>query len=336
MATITRFPFVRHLRATATSHIELLVRGERKGGGVGASLWFRPLDSAISEVPVDDRELETLIRVRTSDLQEITAPVTVTYRFAVPAQAAARVDFSIDLATGRWVEAPLESVGAMVHGVATTAVTAALTGLTLREALARDTAELADAADARMRDDERLASLGVEIIGTRLAMLRPDADVERALQTPARERVQQEADKATFERRALAVEREAAIGENELTNQIELAKRQEQLIAQHGANAKREAEDAARADEVRVAAEAARKATVSAADAEATRVLGEAEADAESARLDAYREAGRDVMLALAARELALNLPSIEHLVITPDLLTGLLGRLTAAAEVDS
>ena len=57
--------------------------------------------------------------------------------------------------------------------------------------------------------------------------------------------MQQEADRATFERRAVAVERERAIGENELQTQIELARREEQLVAQRGANARREAEEEA-------------------------------------------------------------------------------------------
>ncbi len=47
----------------------------------------------------------------------------------------------------------------------------------------------------------------------------------RGSQTPSRERVQQEADRATHERRALAVQRERAIAENELQNQIELRSR---------------------------------------------------------------------------------------------------------------
>ena len=71
---------------------------------------------------------------------------------------------------------------------------------------------------------------------------RRSPSVERALQTPTRERVQQEADRATFERRALAVERERAIAENELQNQIELARREEQLVAQRGANERRRAD----------------------------------------------------------------------------------------------
>ncbi|NHB84608.1 hypothetical protein G7085_08285 [Tessaracoccus sp. HDW20] len=333
MAKITRFPFVRHLRGTATTYTECLTKGRRTQAGVGAGFWFRPLTAAISEVPVDDREQEALVRIRTSDLQEVTAPATVTYRFAEPSQAAARVDFSIDPTNGRWLESPLETVGAMIHGATGAAVTGTLSGRPLREVLSLDVAGIADGAIARLRADERLTAIGVEVIGVRFSLLRPEPEVERALQLPAREQVQQEADRATFERRALAVEKEAAIGENELANQIELARRQEQLIAQNGANARREAEDAAVADAVRVRAEASRAATLSQTKADATRVLGEAEADAEAARLDAYREASRDVLLALALRELAANLPKVESLVLTPDLITGMLGRLTAGGR---
>ena len=81
-----------------------------------------------------------------------------------------------------------------------------------------------------------------------MVAVRPEPEVEKALRTPTRERVQQEADKATFERRAVAVERERAIGENELQTQIELARREEQLVIQRGVNTRREAEEAAAAE----------------------------------------------------------------------------------------
>lgn len=84
--------------------------------------------------------------------------------------------------------------------------------------------------------------------------IRPEAELERALQTPMRERLQQDADKATYERRALAVERERAISENELQSQIELAKREELLVEQRGANERRRATEAAAAGRIEVEA----------------------------------------------------------------------------------
>jgi regulator of protease activity HflC (stomatin/prohibitin superfamily) len=151
------------------------------------------------------------------------------------------------------------------------------------------------------------------------------------LRTPTREQVQQDADKATFERRAVAVERERAIGENELQTRIELARREEQLVAQRGANARRESEEAAAANQISTEAEARRTQRLAEARAAATRVTGVAEGEAEAAHVAAYRELPEAILLGLALKELAANLPKIDSLVLTPDLLAPVLARLGAA-----
>jgi regulator of protease activity HflC (stomatin/prohibitin superfamily) len=333
MATITSHLFLRHLRTTPTSHVEHLANGVVRHQGTGTAFWFRALPAAISEVPVDDREQEVLVHLRTSDLQDVTVPGTVTYRFADPALAAHRVDFSIDLRKGFWLARPLEVVGAMIHGATAAAVTAGVADRDLLAVLRLDPAELGAVVTTWLRTDGRLAALGIEVVGVRFSPSRPDADVERALQMPAREAIQQDSDKATFERRALAVEREAAIGENELANQIELARRQQELIVQKGANAKRQAEDNAASDAIAAQAEANRTLAVAEARAQADRAIGQAAADTERARLAAYENTPRDVLMALAMRELAANLPSVGQVVLTPDVVTGLLSRLAAPAE---
>lgn len=330
MATISRYPFVSHLRSTTTMHIDHLAAGRTKHSATGAAFWFRPLSAAISEVPVDDREQPVLVAVRTSDLQLVTAPGTVTYRVTDPALAARRIDFSLDLSSGRWVQNPLETLGAMIHGATAAAVTSALAGLDLANTLATDAAELGTTVCRVLATDERLTSVGLEVVGVRFSLLRPEPEVERALQTPAREAIQQDADKATFERRALAVEREAAIGENELANEIELARRREQLIAQKGSNDRRAAQEAAAAEAIEVAAKAARTTELARAQAESETLIGAATAESERARLAANAEVSSSVLLALAAREAAANLPQVQQLVLTPDLLQGLMARLTA------
>ena len=129
--------------------------------------------------------------------------------------------------------------------------------------------------------------------------------MEKALQQPTREAIQQDADEATFRRRALAVEKERAIAENELQNRIELARREEELVAREGANARKRAEEDAAA--ALVAAEAADERNALAATRQAA-TIDEVEGAqlriaAERARIDAAT--GADVLLALAARELA-------------------------------
>ncbi|WP_424446030.1 SPFH domain-containing protein [Microbacterium sp. CH-015] len=330
MATITARPFVRHLSATPTMHVTHTRRGVRRHDGAGQAFWFRPLDAAISEVPLDDRELSVVVTLRTADLQQLSAPATATYRIVDPDLAARRIDFSIDLRTGRWSEQPLEAIAAPLHGATTAAVVHLLQPRTLDEALRADLAELGRAATAMLADDTRLTDLGIEIVGVRFSLLRAEPDVERALQTPAREAIQQDADKATFARRAVAVEREAAIGENELTNQVELARRQEELVQARGRNARIEAEQAAVAATIAAESDADRVRTDAQARADAERALGEAAGAAEQARMAALQDVPVGILTALALRELAGSLPRIEHLTVTPDLLTDLVGRLGA------
>ena len=330
MATITARPFVRHLSATPTMHVTHTRRGVRRHDGAGQAFWFRPLDAAISEVPLDDRELSVVVTLRTADLQQLSAPATATYRIVDPDLAARRIDFSIDLRTGRWSEQPLEAIAAPLHGATTAAVVHLLQPRTLDEALRADLAELGRAATAMLADDTRLTDLGIEIVGVRFSLLRAEPDVERALQTPAREAIRQDADKATFARRAVAVEREAAIGENELTNQVELARRQEELVQARGRNARIEAEQAAVAATIASESDADRVRTDAQARADAERALGEAAGAAEQARMAALQDVPVGILTALALRDLAGSLPRIEHLTVTPDLLTDLVGRLGA------
>lgn len=328
MATITRYPFIRHLRSTPTAHVVQMTRGQVRRSGVGLSFWFRPLTAVLSEVPVDDRELPLVAHARTLDLQEVTAQVTVSYRFADPELATQRLDLGIDPTTGRWTGTPLEQVGHLLGELAAGHVMDALAVMSLPEAVSTPTGALGVRIGAALRGDERVAVTGLEVLGARVRSVRADADLERALQTPAREAAQAEADRSTFERRALAVERERAIAENELDTRIELATREQQLVAQEGANARSRAEEAAAAALIAARAEADRQGVLATADAEAVRLHGEAEGAAERARLAAFADIPTEVLQTLALRELAGHLPEIGQLTVTPDVLTGVLAGL--------
>src|SRR5262249_20794054 len=170
-------------------------------------------------------------------------------------------------------------------------------------------------------DDDGLAAIGIEVVSVRVSSVRPAAELERALETPARERIQQESDQATFERRALAVEKERAIQEAELNNQIELATREEKLIGQRGQNERRRVSDEAEARRIEAEATAARTSIEASAKADAIRKIDRAGVEAEQARMEVYRDLPPSVLLGLAARELATKLERIDHLNVSPELL---------------
>jgi regulator of protease activity HflC (stomatin/prohibitin superfamily) len=307
--------------------------------GVGLSFWYRPLIAVLSEVPVDDRELPLLFHARTSDFADVTVQATVTYRISAPAVAAERLDFSVDPKGGQWRGQPLDQVATLLAELAQQPALDLLARLPLTEALTTGIAPVRAAVSATLQADPRLTDTGVSVVSARVVAIRPEPDLERALQTPTREAVQQEADRATYARRARAVEQERAIAENEMQSKIELARREQQLVEQNGANAQRQVElDAAsalvaaqgQAERVRVAAvaEAETDRLRTEARAAGVRVVGLAEGEAEAARLAAYRDLPPAVLQALALRELAGHLPEIGQLTVTPDVITGLLNRL--------
>lgn len=313
MADISTYPGLRHLRGAPTVHIRHVRKGKVVHEGTGLSFWFRPRTAVLSEVPVDDRELPMLFHARTKDYQDVTVQLTVTYRCTNPETATSRIDFSIDPDTGTWRQDPLSQIANTLTESTQQHALKILATLDLEPAMRTGVERVKEAVTGNLTADH----IGMEIIDVRVVAIRPDADLEKALQTTIREQVQQEADKATYQRRAVAVERERAISENELQNQIELAKREELLVVQRGANALKKAEDHARAS--RIADDA---------KAEGIRKLAEAEAAGEKARLDAYREMPQEILYALAAKELAGNLPEIGSITLTPDLIQPILNRL--------
>ena len=330
MADIKSYPLARHLRGTSTLHVRHVRRGSLVHDGTGLSFFFRPLSAVLSEVPVDDRELPLLFHTRTADFQDLAVQASVTFRVTDPATACARINFSIDPDTGRWRGTPLEQVAGLLTETAQQQVLGLVAASPLADVLADGVAQIRQRIQAGLTADPRLAETGLAVIGTRVTALRPEPDVEKALRTPAREQIQQNADRATYERRALAVERERAIAENELQNQIELARREEQLVAQRGANTRRQAEEAAAASRIEADAQAAREQRLAEARAAGTRALGEAKAAGEAARVAAYRDLPQASVLALAAKDLAGSLPQISTLVLAPDLLAPLLSKLAA------
>jgi len=314
MAEIKSFPVVRHLRAEPTSHVLRYRGGDLRAAGPGVAFWFRPINTTLAEVPIDDRELPFLFHARSADFQQLTVQGVITFRIADPGRIARRVDFSIDLDSGRWTQTPLEQVAGLLTQLAQQFVIDELVKLDIRAILTDGVALIRDRIAAGLAAEGALAELGLEIVAVRVAAVAPTSELEKALQQPTREAIQQQADEATFSRRALAVEKERAIADNELKNRIELARREEELVSREGVNARRRAE-------LRALRDARTTDTVQAA---------ELRAEAERTRIQASVPA--DVRLALALQDFAGQVGTIQSLTITPDLLSSLLTRVGAGA----
>ena len=325
MADIRTYPFVRHFRSEPTMEALLYRGGRLLRSGRGISFWFRPRVSAVAEVPLDDRELDFRFEGRSADFQPVAVQGVISFRVADPHLLAQRIDFGVDLDSGRWLRAPLERLQSMMTQLAQQIVWEYLSRTELRVLLTEGVDETRERLDAALTAEPQLGELGIAIVAVRVAALRPAAETERALEMPTRELIQQEADEATFLRRAEAVQKERAIQENELENRIELARREQQLVEQEGANLRREAEE--KAERARIAARA---------EADRIGLVESATTGAERERSELYAALTPIATLALVARDTVNQLPDIGQLVITPDLLATLAGRLVGEARDDA
>lgn len=321
MAEIRNFALVRHLRAEPASHVIKYRNGRIVRSVRGGALWFLPLSTSVAEVPVDDRELTFLFHGRSSDFQDVTTQGTITYRVREPESAAERIDFSIDLRTGAHLEQPLEKLALVLNQLAQQFAWAYVVRTPVRQLLIDGQQRVRRDIIDGFASEQGLDALGIEIGAVRVTSIKPTPDLENALETKTRERIQQEADEAMFERRALAVEKERAIAENELQNRIELATREEQLIAQEGQNQKRKVAESAEAKFIAAEADAVRSRLQAEAKSQGIRLIDGAKVEGERERMQIYRDLPASVTLGLAARELAGKLHTIEHLNLSPDIL---------------
>ena len=331
MADIRNFVVARHLRSESSSHVLHYRGGHLLKSGRGLSFWFVPMTASIAEVPVDDRELPLATRGRSSDFQDVTVQGVLTYRVVDPAALAHHVDFSIDTARGVHLKQPLEKVALYLAQLAQQHAAEWVGRTPLREVLKDGPAVVRERIHAALDADEGVARIGLAVASVRISSIAPTHDLERALEAPMREHIQQTADEAAFSRRAMAVEKERAIQENELQSQIELARREEQLIVQRGVNAKRQATEEAESKRIASEAEAQRTRIASGAQASSIRAVDGARVEQERERMAIQRDVPPLVLAALAARELAGKLQRIDHLHLGGDALGPLLTELAMA-----
>jgi regulator of protease activity HflC (stomatin/prohibitin superfamily) len=322
MADIRNFGPIRHLRCDASMHVLRYRRGDVVKSGRGLAFWFWRGFTSIATVPIDDRNMPLFVTGVSQDFQTVTVQGLLTWRVADPLVLERHVDFSIDLSTGTFSAEPIDQIEALLTGLAQQIVTQYLAALPVREILVAGLKPLRQTLEKELLGTQRLTAIGLELVAVGLSGISPTAELERALQAPTFEATQQKADEEMFERRALAVEKERAIAENELNNKTELARREEELIKREAENARSRALGTGSAAKIEADSEAER-----------IRIVEQAKSEMEQARVDIYRELPVPLLMGLAARDFSRKLQKIEHLNISPDLLATVMTAFGDAAK---
>ncbi|MES0824833.1 SPFH domain-containing protein [Ruegeria sp. SCP11] len=320
MAQITRYPFIRHLRADASSHVQQYRKGQRARSGKGLSFWFAPAGTSLSEIPMDDRVLPFLLKAQTADYQDLTVQGSIVWRVTDAETLGDRVDFTLDPNSGLLLGQPVDQINDLIGGQGRRLISAYVNQNDIRQILKSGVGPVQVALREGFASMSAMTEMGVEIVSVGVDNISPSSELARALQAPTFESLQQQADEATFSRRALAVEKERAIAENELSTRIELETQRKQLIAREDENARSKAE-----------AEAAAMKIDAEAEADRIRTVDQAKADMEKERMVVYADLPPNVLFAMAAQEFAGKLQTIDNLTVTPDMLSGVMAQMKSA-----
>lgn len=258
MGTLHHHPFLIRYQGGAGDHVVQIRAGRTIRSGVGQSFWLRAGRCALAEVPTANRAHSFLVQATTADQQNINAQVSITYHIEDAEAAAAHYDFGLYPREAGADAQGLWQIDETVTRIAFSALASAIGEMTLTDAISGSLERVGRVLAQAFADDHQLRGTGVAVVDARLLSLRPDEGVESSLRAPLLEQLQAEADRALYERRALAVERESQISENEMQSKLDLARKRADLVDQEGHNARREAEEKAAADAIEVEAEVRR------------------------------------------------------------------------------
>jgi hypothetical protein len=270
--------------------------------GLGLAFFYLPHRTQIVAVPTGSQDASFVFNELTSNFQAVTIQGQFSYQVRDPRQVTALLNFVMDPGRRTYLSDDPERLPQRIANIIQMTTRDEIQRRSLEETL-RDSQAMAGEVLRRIREEELLRGMGVELLSVYFLSARPTPEVAKALEAQYRETLLRQADEAIYARRAAAVEEERRIQENELNTRIILEQQRQQLIDLEGSNAQQEAEFRGQALE-REAAYRAR---------------------ATEMELNAYRTLDPRTILALGIKELGQNAEQIGNLTITSEILAALL-----------
>ena len=278
-----------YFKAEPTEFVRMSAGGKVKKQGKGITAVYMPFRTTIELVSVATRDQPFGFNEVSSDKQDISLQGGIVYQVTNPEVAMNKYNFSVDPKSKMYLnEEGSKLPDHMIQLVQTGAKR--IVQATALEQLLVMSEELAQQVLEGMKNTKE--EYGIDVGMLYFSSIRPKPEIAKALEAQYRESLLQTADEAIYARRAIAVEKERAIQENELKTRIDLEEKRKEFVDLEGENKLKTAD---------FNAQAAQK------------------------ELTAYQTAEPATLASLALYELGKNAERIENLTITPDLMATLM-----------
>jgi hypothetical protein len=320
------------------TYVLQFTNGNIKKEGRGLSFFYFAPNSSIVAIPMGSNDLPFIFSESTNDYQSVTIQGQISYKISKPKELADVLDFTVN-DYGQYKKNDIEKLNQRIINEAQTATSSYVHGIKLKEAI-RSAKAIQERITEGLKSSPAISMLGIEILGANVLAISATPEMARALETDTREKLQQEADQAIYERRKFAVEQERIIKETELNTEIAVEEKQKQIAEKKMESEVQKADNERKLREMKLGADIAvenqRKQFI-----EQKTTNDKKEAETQGFVIETTLKPYKDIdwktltalnnnpdprfNIALAFRQLAENADKIGNLNISPELLDSLL-----------
>lgn len=331
---------IKHIKFDSMTYVLHFTNGNIKREGRGLSFFYFAPNSSIAAIPVGSNDLPFIFNESTNDYQKVNIQGQISYKISNPKTLADVLDFTVN-DNGQYKKNDIEKLNQRIINEAQTATSSFIHEIKLKDAI-RSAKSIEERILEGLKSSQAIAVLGIDILGANILGIQATPEMARALETETREKLQQEADQAIYERRNFAVEQERKIKETELNTEIAIEEKQKQIAEKKMESEVQKADNDRKLREMKLAADIAvesqRKQLIEQKTAN-DRKEAETQGYVIETTLKPYKDIDWKTLsalnnnpdpkfnISLAFRELAENADKIGNLNISPELLDSLLNN---------
>ncbi|MEO8234645.1 MAG: SPFH domain-containing protein [Flavobacterium sp.] len=330
----------KHIKFDAMTYVLHFKNGNISKEGRGLSFFYFSPNSSIVAIPMGSNDLPFIFSESTNDYQTVTIQGQISYKITNPKTLSDVLDFTVQ-DNGQYKKNDIEKLNQRLINEAQTATSSFIHGIKLKDAI-RSAKTIEESIIEGLKNSTAINMLGIEILGASILAISATPEMSRALETETREKLQQEADQAIYERRNFAVEQERIIKETELNTEIAIEEKQKQITEKIMESEIIKAENERKLREMKLEADISvenqRKLLIE-QKTENDKIEAETQGYVIEATLKPYKDIDWKILTALnnnpdpkfnislAFRQLAENADKIGNLNISPNLLDSLINE---------
>ncbi|UZR94194.1 SPFH domain-containing protein [Chondrinema litorale] len=331
---------IKHIKFDSMTYVIHYKNGNISKEGRGLSFFYFAPNSSIVAIPMGSNDLPFVFNESTKDYQTVTIQGQISYKISQPKTLADVLDFTVN-DIGQYKKSDIEKLNQRIINEAQTSTSSFIHDINLKDAI-RSAKTIEERILEGLKASPAIGMLGIEILGANILSIKATPEMARALETETREKLQQEADHAIYERRNFAVEQERRIKETELNTEIAVEEKQKQIAEKRMESDVQKAENQRKLREMRLEADIAienqRKQLIEQKTAN-DKKEAETKGYVIETTLKPYKELDWKTLTALsnsntpgfnislAFRELAENAEKIGNINISPELLESILNE---------